>query len=61
MVLVTDQVTDLLYRWIPDLIGFDGYARWWIFAVLTGIGLLGVCWCGKRPGTVGPTPPPRGW
>lgn len=61
MVLVTDRVTDLLYRWIPDLIGSTvtpdgGSSRyspesdcWW------------VCWCGNCPGTVDPTPPPRGW
>ncbi|WP_254622536.1 hypothetical protein [Rhodococcus sp. W8901] len=56
MVIVTDRVTDLLYTWIPDLVGFDGYARWWIFAVLTGIGLL--VW--KLPGHGGPDPATAG-
>ncbi len=60
MVLVTDQVTDLLYRWIPDLIGFDGYARWWIFAVLTGIGLLVGVLVWKAPGHGGPDPATAG-
>nr|MBM4731570.1 ion channel protein [Prescottella equi] len=60
MVLVTDRVTDLLYRWIPDLIGFDGYARWWIFAVLTGIGLLVGVLVWKLPGHGGPDPATAG-
>ncbi|RVW09254.1 ion channel protein [Prescottella agglutinans] len=60
IVIATDRVTDLLYTWIPDLVGFDGFARWWIFAVLTGIGVLVGLLVWMLPGHGGPDPATAG-